>query len=126
MEKKCFKCGNIKLLSEFYKHPGMKDGHLNKCKECATKDQQKIYRKNINHYKEYDFKRNSLPRRRDERKQHSRWLRRNKPEKVKEYNYRYNKKQKKASETLNNYLRFHKDLKQSCIIRWICEGGSSS
>lgn len=37
-EKNCFKCGANKPLSDFYKHPKAKDGHLNKCKECTCMD----------------------------------------------------------------------------------------
>jgi hypothetical protein len=36
--KKCFKCGIEKELTEFYKHPEMPDGTVNKCKECNKKD----------------------------------------------------------------------------------------
>jgi hypothetical protein len=36
--KTCFKCGETKGLAEYYKHPRMGDGHLNKCKDCTRKD----------------------------------------------------------------------------------------
>jgi len=40
-EKKCFKCNQVKPLIYFYKHTGMKDGHLNKCKTCTRDDSVK-------------------------------------------------------------------------------------
>lgn len=36
--KICFKCGNEKELTSFYKHAQMGDGHLNKCKDCTKSD----------------------------------------------------------------------------------------
>lgn len=58
--KKCFKCGTVQPLSEFYKHSGMADGHLNKCKTCAKKDVLIHRGKNLEKIRAYDRERGKL------------------------------------------------------------------
>lgn len=62
--KKCFKCGEILPLTEFYKHKEMTDGHLNKCKTCAKRDVLFHRLLNIEKIREYDKRRASGEKRR--------------------------------------------------------------
>jgi hypothetical protein len=43
--KECFKCKVELPLDQFYKHPKMKDGHVNKCIECNKADVRGSYRR---------------------------------------------------------------------------------
>ena len=59
--KTCFKCNAVKLLEEFYKHPNMPDGHVNKCKECNKADVRENREKKLDYYREYDKRRADIP-----------------------------------------------------------------
>ena len=121
-DKKCFKCGEVKSLSDFYKHAQMKDGHLNKCKTCNKKDVASNRLDNIDYYRDYDKKRGC----------------RITNEKLKEYR-KSNPKKYKAQIMVNNHLRsgnlhklpcetcgrkdvhgHHDDYDKPLNVRWLC------
>lgn len=115
--KVCFKCGEIKSVSEFYKHSKMGDGYLNKCKSCTKKDVSGNYRGNIEKYKEYEKSRARKPHRAKARSEYQ------KSEKGKAAhlaaNQAYRKKNKdkfSAQNKVNNAIRNGKLQKQPCFI----------
>lgn len=62
--KKCIRCREPRPLEEFYRHPNMFDGHLNKCKACCRKDALQNRRKRLEYYRLYDRQRFATLRRR--------------------------------------------------------------
>lgn len=61
--KKCFKCKKDKPKSEFYKHSQMKDGTINKCKDCTKKDVSENRADRADYYRAYEKNRAQLPHR---------------------------------------------------------------
>ena len=124
MEKKCFKCGEVKPLSEFYKHKQMKDGHVNKCKTCNKNDVAEHRVDNLEAIRAYDRGRGN----------------RQTPEYLKEWRTKSPKKYK-AHTMVNNQKRagnlheqpcevcesltvvaHHDDYDKPLNVRWLCQG----
>lgn len=63
MQKRCFKCLCVKPIDDFYKHVAMKDGHLNKCKDCTKRDERARRLADIDRIRAYDRARASMPHR---------------------------------------------------------------
>jgi hypothetical protein len=99
--KPCRECGEIKPLSEYYTHPTMADGHLNKCIRCV-KIRVGIHReKNIERIRKYDIDRSKLPHRIKLRE---------------EINDKYPIKQKRAKSLVNSALRSGRLERKPCCV----------
>jgi hypothetical protein len=61
--KVCRECKTEKPLSDFYKHPQMADGHLNKCAECVKSRVTKHREANLEKIQAYDKMRSKQPHR---------------------------------------------------------------
>ena len=59
--KVCFKCGESKPLTEFYKQPKMSDGHVGKCKSCTCAAVRKHRNENVEKARAYDRERAKTP-----------------------------------------------------------------
>lgn len=68
--KTCKGCGVEKDLSEYYKHPQMADGRLNKCKVCVGAGVRENRRRRLEQYAQYEKARANLPHRVEARRKY--------------------------------------------------------
>lgn len=133
--KTCFKCNQLLPLSSFYKHPGMADGHLNKCKDCNKNDVRLNRKDKQEYYNEFD--RNRSRKSDSERYRKKLEYGRNLPDTVKERRkavIAVSKKKSpnriKANQCLNNAIRDKKIVRplhcSHCGIECIPQGHHSS
>ena len=126
MPKRCFKCGLELPLSEFYRHPRMADGRINKCKVCARKDTRERYGATRDARHAYERERSKRP----ERKAY-------KSDAARDYRERERAKYV-ARYTLGNAIRdgrikrmpcevcggfaegHHEDYSRPLDVRWLC------
>jgi 5-methylcytosine-specific restriction endonuclease McrA len=85
ISKTCKGCGVGKDLSEYYKHPRMADGHLNKCKVCVSARVRENRRERLEQYAQYERSRANLPHRAEARRKYQEAHK----EKISEYKKRW-------------------------------------
>jgi hypothetical protein len=100
--KACIACGVPKKLDDFYKHPGMVDGHLGRCKECQKSNSKENYRKNMDRRVVYECLREQRPSRKAKKALYQRNRRRLNPEKY------------HANGAVNNAVRDGRLYRQPC------------
>lgn len=108
--KQCKRCKETKTLSEFYAQMGMKDGHLNFCKDCCKKRVLKHRNDNIDRIRECDRNR---PNKGERTKKHN--------ERMKDYRKDFPNKYS-AHNKLNNAVRDGKIMKQNFCSACGCSG----
>lgn len=141
MKKQCFRCGETKSLEEFYKHPNMADGRLNKCKECTKQDARLVGK--TDKRKAYEKKRWDTPERREAVYASLKRAKKADPERFAKYQRDYVAKypeRRAARVMLGNAVRdgrikrqpckscgkkkgvqaHHRDYSKPLVVRWLC------
>lgn len=127
MRKSCFKCGLEKDLGEFYKHPMMADGRLNKCKECAKGDVRANRADRRSQYSAYERQRFQTQKRKEQMKATRLKRQQENPERyVAAYTFnnavRDNKIRRQPCEVCGegNAQGHHEDYSKPLKVQWLC------
>ena len=123
MKKKCFKCGETKPLSAFYRHPQMADGHVNKCKECNKRDVRENRKKKEDYYRKYDRDRGNRQYSGYCREYRERYPNKAKAHRMVKYHIDSGNLTKEPCEvcgSVENIHAHHDDYLKPLNVRWLC------
>lgn len=128
MRKTCFKCLVEQSLEDFYRHPRMPDGHLNKCKGCTKRDVSLNRRSKLQQYSEYERERFQQPKRKSNVVRYTRNFRRRHPIKARAWNAVARAKRSGRlvpqpciyCNTTNSIEAHHEDYTKPLDVRWVC------
>lgn len=125
--KRCFKCQQEKPPEQFYRHPQMADGRLNKCKECARADVSSNYGAKRPQYSAYEQHRQADPQRRTRKQAYLRAHNKRNPQKAKArralgYAVSTGKVARLPCEVCGNPKSqgHHDDYSKPLDVRWLC------
>lgn len=100
--KNCIECGVAKPLLDFYPHPQMADGYLNRCKDCVKSRIKRRRVEAIEEYRQRDRARFKTPERKEVVKRARAKMREEHPEKI------------KARAAVSNAIRDGRITKEPC------------
>ena len=104
-------------MTDFYVHPQMGDGRLNKCKECTKRDVSENYRANLEHYTAYEKARMYLPHRIEARRAYKNSAAGKRAKSISLKNYAKNYPQKYVAHyAVSNAIRDGRLIRGSCEV----------
>ena len=121
--KKCFKCEAVKPLEDFYKHPKMADGRVNKCKECNKLDVRNNRVDKVEYYREYDRQRGNRQKPEYEKKYRKRFVMKYAAHVLVGNRVRDGKMKRKPCEQCGkneSIHAHHDDYAFPLTVRWLC------
>lgn len=111
--KICRECRQNKPMSDYYQHPAMADGHLNKCKTCVLARTHRWRVANIERIREIDRRRGLLPVRKAAVKARAPRYKQKRAKAMEQYNAA-NPERRKAHIIVNNAIRSGKLKVKPC------------
>lgn len=120
--KVCFKCHTAQPRSEFYPHPQMADGHLNKCKRCTRKDVQENRAMRREQYKLYDRSRHNAERRKMIALSRARLIHRDRARRAVANALTRGRLERQPCEVCGDAesQAHHEDYRKPLEVRWLC------